>query len=80
MTPDPIKEELMTAGEVLIERGRVQGELKGERRALLTVLTTRFGSLPAPVVAQVNAADLAQLDVWIRRGVTAATLDEVFAA
>ncbi len=75
VTPDPIKEELMTAGEVLIERG----EIRGERRALLTMLTVRFGAVPAAVLARVNAAELAQLDAWIRRGVIAATLDEVFA-
>ncbi len=82
VTPDPIKEELMTAGEVLIERGRVQGEIKGEikgkRNMLLTVLAARFGAVPAAVVAQVNAAEHAQLDAWARRGVTAPTLDEVF--
>ena len=74
VTPDPIKEELMTAGEVLIERGRKQGE----QRALLTVLAARFGSIPPAVVAQVNAAEQAQVDAWLPRAGTASTLDEVF--
>jgi hypothetical protein len=80
VTPDPIKEKLMTAGEVLIERGRIQGHLQGEREALLKMLVGRFGSVPAAIVAQVNAAEQAQLDTWLQRGWTASSIDEIFAA
>jgi hypothetical protein len=75
VTPDPIKEKLMTAGEVLIERGRIQGE----RSVLLRVLARRFGPVPAEVVAQVNAAEEAQIDAWIDRAYAASSLAEVFA-
>jgi hypothetical protein len=74
VTPDPIKEKLMTAGEVLIERGRIQGE----RRMLLRMLTRRFGSVPAELVAQVNAADEAQIDAWADRSDAASSLAEIF--
>jgi hypothetical protein len=76
VTPDPIKEKLMTAGEVLIERGRIQGE----RRLLLRGLTVRFGPVPGELVAQVNAADEAQLDAWLDRSYAASSLAEVFAS
>lgn len=80
VTPDPLKENHMTAGEELEERGRIKGELQGERRALLKVLAVRFGSVPQPLVERVNAAEEAQIDVWIQRAATAPTLDEVFGA
>ncbi|MFT3768877.1 MAG: hypothetical protein QM820_25830 [Minicystis sp.] len=79
VTPDPIQEKLMTAGEMLIERGRIEGELKGERQALLKVLA-RLGPVPEAVVARVNAADKAQIEAWFDRFLIASTLDDVFAS
>ncbi len=84
VTPDQGRQEaMMTAGEVLIERGRIQGQLQGQlqgqRRTLLKLLTVRFGALPEAVVARLNQADGDQLDTWVERGAAAATLDEVFA-
>ena len=80
VTPDPFKETVMTAGEALVERGHVKGVEDGERRMFLKMLSARFGSLPASVVALVSAADQPQLDAWLTRAVTASTLDAVFAA
>jgi predicted transposase/invertase (TIGR01784 family) len=84
------KEEIMTAGEKLIERGRQEGrregerkgreegERKGRRASLLKLLGTRFGALPAGIVAQVEAAELADLDRWFERGIAAPSLVAVF--
>ncbi len=84
VTPESTKESVMTAGEVLIERGRVQGEIKGKRdgkrEVLLDMLAVRFGSVPPAVLSQIDSAELAQLGAWIRRALTAATLDDVFAS
>jgi hypothetical protein len=73
------KEEIMTAGEILIQQGREQGLEQGVRGSLLKLLRKRFGELPDPVRARIEAAGSAQLDAWLDRFVTAASLDEVMA-
>jgi hypothetical protein len=68
------KEEIMTAAEQLMERGREQ-----ERRGmLLKQLHRRFGVLPDSVVARVAAADMAELDTWSMNLLSAPVLDDVF--
>jgi hypothetical protein len=59
-------------------RGRAAGEARGEGQAVLTVLDARGVAVPEAVREQILACtDLTQLDVWLRRAVTAATADEV---
>jgi len=54
------------------------GEARGEGRAVLTVLEARGVAVPAAVREQVLACtDLARLDTWLRRALTAATVDDV---
>jgi hypothetical protein len=54
------------------------GEARGEGRAVLTVLDARGVAVPTAVREQVLACtDLAQLDTWLRRALTAATVDDV---
>ena len=66
------------------ERGRQAGfelGLKlGTCAALLKLLRACFGVLPAAAEARVQAADVAQLDVWADRILTATTLDDVLVA
>lgn len=58
--------------------GRAEGAAEGEARAVLTVLDARGVPVPEAVREQILAcADLAQLDTWLRRAVTAATADDV---
>ena len=66
-------EEIMTAGEQLIERGKKDGE----ERIVLRQLRARFGQLPDAVVARIHAADSARLEVWADRVLTATTLEDV---
>ena len=89
------KEEIMTAGEKLIERGREQGLKQGleqglelgierglelgRRALLLDLLRERFGELPDAAVARVTAAGMAELQAWSKRVLTAPGLDDVFA-
>jgi hypothetical protein len=55
-----------------------RGEARGEARGVLTVLDARGVQVPEAVREQILACtDLAQLDVWLRRAVTASTADEV---
>jgi predicted transposase YdaD len=67
------KEEIMTAGEQLIERG----VKTGQERSLLKLLRARFGALPDVAAARIHAADSTRLDAWLDRVLTAATLDDV---
>lgn len=57
------------------ERGKVEGRREGQRR-----LRLRFGALPLRVTRRVRGGSLLELERWSERLLTAATLDEVFAA
>ncbi|MFT3772193.1 MAG: Rpn family recombination-promoting nuclease/putative transposase [Minicystis sp.] len=73
------KEEIVTAAEQLMERGREQGRVMEQREILLEQLRVRFGAMESAVEARVLAADPAQLRRWLLRFATAATVAEVFA-
>jgi Putative transposase, YhgA-like len=73
------KEEIMTAADQLMERGREQGREQGQREMVLNQLRGRFGALPDAVVARVAAAGMAELHTWSISLLTAARLDDVFA-
>jgi hypothetical protein len=62
------------------EEGRQEGRREGEAEMLLRLLRIRFGTLPTDTEAHVQAADPETLLRWSERVLTAATLDEVFAA
>jgi predicted transposase/invertase (TIGR01784 family) len=64
------------ASELLAE-GRLQGEARGQAKALLLVLERRFGPLPGELLKRVGDAKAAQLETWLGRAVDGATLDEV---
>ena len=67
------KEEIVTAAEQLIERGR-----REERREVpLEQLRSRFGTLPDSAATRVRTADPAQLKRWLVRVLTASTVAEV---
>ena len=62
-------------------QGEARGEARGEGRAVLTVLDTRGVPVPETIRQQILACtDLAQLDTWLRRAVTATTADDVIRA
>jgi hypothetical protein len=67
------RKDVMTIAESL----RREGFKEGERSLLLKQLTVRFGALSEAVVALVNAADAALIELWGERILTAATLDDV---
>ncbi len=60
-----------------LKTGRDEGLTVGACNALLKLLRARFGALPEAAASRIEAADAAQLDVWIDRVLTAASLDEV---
>ena len=58
--------------------GEAQGEAKGEAHAVLTVLEARGIPASAEIRERILACtDLAKLESWLRRAVTAASADEV---
>lgn len=69
--------EIMSVADWYEDRGRQEGIKAGSCNALLKLLRARFGALPDAAESRIKAADTAQLDVWIERVLTAATLDEV---
>jgi hypothetical protein len=74
------KEEIMTAADQLMERGRAQGLVQGRREVLLDQLRERFGALSDATVARVTAAGTTELQAWSKRVLTAPALSDVFAA
>lgn len=73
-------EEIMTTAEMLRREGEARGKVQGKREALLLLLRQRFGRLPGLVVARVDSAGAAELDVWFSRVLTASSLEDVFGA
>jgi hypothetical protein len=59
-----------------VAQGRDQGHKEGERALLLRLLRTRFGELPADAVARVEGAEIAVLERWGERVLSAKTLAE----
>ena len=60
------------------EEGLYEGEKRGEAKALLHLLHTKFGPLTTSITTRVSGAEPAQLEVWLTRILTATTPDEVF--
>lgn len=80
----PIMEEMMAAGtfEFKSQFARTyiaQGRAEGEARAILGVLDARGIHVPDDANARITACtDLDQLNIWVRRAATAATIDDLF--
>jgi hypothetical protein len=61
------------------DQGRTEGEAKGEAKAVLAVLDARDIEVPADVREDIaGCADLEQLDIWVRRAVTANKVHDLF--
>ena len=57
-----------------------RGERKAQVRALLQLITARFGSVPPEVSARIQSASGRVLDQWALRVLTAKTPEEVVAS
>jgi hypothetical protein len=72
------KEAYVTTAEMLRAEGEALGEARGLAKALVHMLTVKFGPLPDDVPQKVHAAASSQVEAWTERAVTAETLDQVF--
>lgn len=67
-------EELSSLAQWFVARG----EARGEARAVLAILDARDITVPDDARARIAACtDLVQLDTWVRRAVTARTIDDL---
>jgi hypothetical protein len=65
----------------LLDQGRAQGQAEGEAAMLLRVLAARGFTVPEDIRQRVQSCtDLAQLEAWGDRAVTAGSLEELFTA
>ena len=69
------KVEGLAEGEA---RGEARGRAEGEAKSLMRLLVKRFGPLPDPVVVQIAAGSIEELDRWVDRVLDAPTLEAVF--
>ncbi|MES1183871.1 MAG: hypothetical protein ABUL60_08640 [Myxococcales bacterium] len=58
--------------------GRVEGRFEGKQRALLDLLTLKFGVVPLEARTRLDTATESDLDFWIKRVLSAERLDAVF--
>jgi predicted transposase/invertase (TIGR01784 family) len=64
--------------QTFIDKYIQQGEQRGEARALLKLVQTKFGPPEPEVKARIEQAEQEQLDVWLGRVLTAQNPDELF--
>ena len=80
-TQPQVKDALMTIAEKWIAegeaKGRVEGRVEGKADILGKQLTLKFGSTPDEAVRRITGASEADLDRWLERVLTAATIDAV---
>jgi hypothetical protein len=58
-------------------KGRAEGEAKGRAEVLLKLLEKKFGSVGPEIRDRVVSATIQDLDRWVERVLSAATLEEV---
>ena len=69
----------LAAGEALgREKGLAEGEARGEAKSLMRLLVKRFGPLPEPVIEQIAAGSIEELDRWFDAAITASSVEAVF--
>jgi hypothetical protein len=62
-----------------VGRGKAEGKAEGEANAVLVVLEARRIEVPDATRERIaGCRDLAQLEVWVRRAATAASVDDLF--
>jgi len=74
------REEVMNAGEQLMERGRVEGRIEGLRAAICTTLAARGLSMSERAQVRLGTCtDATRLTHWLARSAVATSENDVFA-
>ncbi len=63
----------------IYQEGEQKGRLANAREMLLEQIDVKFGSVPATFKQRIETGELATLQLWGRRLMKAATLEEIFA-
>ena len=69
-------QKLIADGEA---KGRVEGRAEGRAETLLKLLRLRFATVSEAASERVMHADIATLDRWVERVLTATSVDDVLA-
>ncbi|MEM7151746.1 MAG: Rpn family recombination-promoting nuclease/putative transposase [Myxococcota bacterium] len=78
MNPE-VEREARDFFDELRAEGEARGRIEGEARTLLRLLELKFGPPTRATQQRLEGAGVEQLDRWVERVLTAATLEEVFA-
>ena len=73
------EEAMRTIADSLRDEGRVEGRVEGLREAVRSLLEQRFGGVSAECSTRILQADAARLDRWMRRVLSATSIDEALA-
>jgi hypothetical protein len=73
------RSNLDTLGEVWKQQWRAEGRAEGTAHALVCLLVAKFGALAPSFHELISSADLATLESWFKRAMTAPDLSSVFA-
>ncbi|MCC6897881.1 MAG: DUF4351 domain-containing protein [Polyangiaceae bacterium] len=68
----------MTGAQILRAEGEAKGKAEGKAEVLIRLLHLKFGPVPAAAAERVRSAPVSDLDRWVERVLTAASLDAVF--
>ena len=74
-----LAQRVITWTEEWKEQGVIEGLAKGQARSILMLLETRGVAVPEAMREKITACrDADQLDLWFRRAITAASIEELF--
>jgi hypothetical protein len=76
--PNRLRGEIMTVAEYLRQKGRLEGEKRGEVNMLLRLLQRKFGFLPSSYREKIEKANADSLHIWGERILFANSLQQVF--
>ena len=76
-----LEDTQMTGAQVLVAKGkregRIEGKLEGKREMLLVQLATKYGNLPAPIVARLQTLSESQIATLTTQIFSANSLSEL---
>jgi phosphotransacetylase len=76
--PEYEEEMLSMAAREWMAEGMAKGVAEGRAKALLVVLKERFGSVARETRNRVKAASAQEVDRWLKRALSATSVDRVF--